>query len=52
MKQGKKMDEEEYIVYGMIFGFLTLWLLFSLVKQLGNSSKFPKQKRGKNEEES
>jgi len=45
------MDEEEYIIYGMIFGFLTLWLLFNLAKQLGDSSKFPKQKRGKNDKE-
>jgi len=38
------MDKEAYIIYGMTFGFLALWLLFSLAKKLGNSSRFPKQK--------
>ena len=38
------MDTETYIIYGMTFGFLALWLLFSLAKKLGNSSKFPKKK--------
>jgi hypothetical protein len=38
------MDTESYIIYGMVFGFLTLWLLFSLLKKLGDSSKFPKSK--------
>ena len=38
------MDQEAYIIYGMTFGFLALWLLFSLAKKLGNSSRFPKQK--------
>jgi hypothetical protein len=38
------MDTESYIIYGMIFGFLTLWLLFSLLKKLSDSSKFPKSK--------
>jgi hypothetical protein len=37
------MDKETYIIYGMAFGFLALWLLFSLAKKLGNSSRFPKQ---------
>jgi len=37
------MDTEDYIIYGMIFGFITLWLLFSLVKTLGGGSeKFSK----------
>ena len=43
-KKGTSMDTESYIMYGMIFGFLTLWLLFSLLKKLGDSSKFPKSK--------
>ena len=38
------MDTESYIVYGMTFGFLSLWLLFSLLKKLSDSSKFPKPK--------
>ncbi len=37
------MDTETYIIYGMTFGFLALWLLFSLAKKLGNSSRFPKK---------
>jgi hypothetical protein len=28
----------------MTFGFLALWLLFSLARKLGNSSRFPKKK--------
>ncbi|SVD59450.1 uncharacterized protein METZ01_LOCUS412304 [marine metagenome] len=36
------MDTEDYVIYGMIFGFITLWLLFSLAKILGGSEKFPK----------
>ena len=36
------MDTETYIIYGMVFGFVALWLLFSLVKRLGGSEKFPK----------
>ena len=36
------MDTEAYIIYGMVFGFVTLWLLFSLAKRLGGSEKFPK----------
>jgi len=42
------MDKEAYIVYGMAFGFLALWILFSLAKKLGNSSRFPKKKQTKN----
>ena len=41
-KWGFSMDTEDYIIYGMIFGFLSLWLLFSLAKALGGSEKFPK----------
>jgi hypothetical protein len=40
----KNMDTETYIIYGMLFGFLSLWLLFSLARKLGNSSRFPKKK--------
>ena len=36
------MDTEDYVIYGMIFGFMTLWLLFSLAKTLGGSEKFSK----------
>jgi len=39
------MDKETYIIYGMIFGFLALWLFFSLAKKLSNPSGFPKQKK-------
>ena len=39
------MDTEAYIIYGMVFGFVTLWLLFSMVKKLGGSEKFPKPKK-------
>jgi hypothetical protein len=42
------MDKEAYIIYGMIFGFLALWLLFSLAKKLGNPSRFPKKKQTRN----
>ena len=35
------MDTEKYIIYGMVFGFITLWILFSLIKTLGGSEKFP-----------
>ena len=41
-KQGADMDTEDYVIYGMIFGFITLWLLFSLAKTLGGSEKFSK----------
>jgi len=37
------MYTETYILYGMIFGFLALWLLFSLSKKLSNTSRFPKR---------
>ena len=36
------MDTEAYMIYGMVFGFIALWLLFSLAKRLGGSEKFPK----------
>ena len=39
------MDAEEYVIYGMVFGFLTLWLLFAMAKKMGGSEKFPKQKK-------
>ena len=47
------MDKGTYIIYGMTFGFLALWLLFNLAKKLGNSSRFapkkkPDQKQKKN----
>ena len=45
------MDTEAYIIYGMVFGFLSLWLLFSLVKKLGGSEKFSQQKKSKHEDE-
>ena len=38
------MDKGTYIIYGMTFGFLALWLLFSLAKKLGNSSRFAQKK--------
>jgi len=38
------MDTEAYVINGMIFGFLALWLLFSLAKKLSNTSRFPKRK--------
>ena len=36
------MDTESYVIYGMVFGFIALWLFFSLAKKLGGSEKFPK----------
>jgi len=39
------MNNETYIISGMIFGFLALWLFFSLAKKLSDSSRFPKQKK-------
>ena len=36
------MDTESYVIYGMVFGFIALWLLFSLAKRLGGSERFPK----------
>ena len=39
------MDAEGYVIYGMAFGFLTLWLLFAMVKKLGGSEKFPQAKK-------
>ena len=39
------MNNETYIIFGMIFGFLALWLFFSLAKKLRDSSRFPKQKK-------
>ena len=44
------MDTEAYIIYGMVFGFLSLWLLFSLAKKLGGSEKFPKQNEDRESE--
>ena len=44
------MDTEAYIIYGMVFGFLSLWLLFSLAKKLGGSKKFPKQNEDRENE--
>jgi len=41
------MDTETYVIYGMVFGFVTLWLLFSLAKALGGSEKFPKPSEGR-----
>ena len=38
------MNSETYIISGMVFGFLALWLFFSLAKKLSHSSRFPKQK--------
>ena len=46
------MDTEDYVIYGMVFGFVTLWLLFSLAKTLGGSEKFPEPSEDrKNEDE-
>ena len=46
------MDIEDYINYGMIFGFITLWLLFSLVKTLGGGSeKFPQPNKDRGSED-
>ena len=44
------MNDEDYIVYGMIFGFVALWLFFTLAKKLSDSSRFPKRKDDKNGE--
>ncbi|SVB69873.1 uncharacterized protein METZ01_LOCUS222727 [marine metagenome] len=44
------MDTEAYVIYGMIFGFLALWLLFSLAKKLNNTSRFPKRKASQTSE--
>ena len=44
LNKDENMDKETYIIYGITFGFLALWLLFSLAKKLGNSSRFPKEK--------
>ena len=46
------MDTESYVIYGMVFGFITLWLLFSLVKILGSGSeKFPKPNKDRASED-
>ena len=45
------MDTEGYVIYGMVFGFVTLWLLFSLAKKLGDSKRFPKRKERINEDD-
>ena len=39
------MNNEAYILLGMIFGFLALWLFFSLAKKLSDFSRFSKQKK-------
>ena len=44
------MDTEGYVIYGMVFGFITLWLLFTMVKKLGGSEKFPKPKNSADED--
>ena len=50
LNRGAVMDTEAYIIYGMVFGFLSLWLLFSLTKKLGGSEKFPKQNEDRESE--
>ena len=45
------MDTEAYIIYGMVFGFLSLWILFSLAKKLSDSKRFPKPKERINEDD-
>jgi len=45
------LDTEDYIIYGMIFGFITLWLLFSLAKRLGGSENFPKPNKDRKSED-
>ena len=45
------MDTEAYIIYGMVFGFIALWLLFSLAKRLGGSEKFPKPNEARESED-
>ena len=50
LNKGDGVDTEGYIVYGMVFGFIALWLLFSLAKKLGGSEKFPRPKEGADED--
>ena len=45
------MDTEGYVIYGMVFGFITLWLFFYLAKNLGDSDKFPKPNEGDQSED-
>ena len=45
------MDTEGYTIYGMVFGFIALWLLFSLAKTLGGSEKFPKTNENQKSED-
>jgi hypothetical protein len=40
--------DETYIVYGVLFLFICLVLLFNVVKLLGSSKKFPPSKDKKN----
>ena len=44
------MNNETYIISGMIFGFLALWLFFSLAKKLSDASRFPKRKEDQKSE--
>ena len=50
LNKGDGVDTESYIVYGMVFGFIALWLLFSLAKKLGGSEKFPRPKEDTDED--
>jgi hypothetical protein len=40
--------DETYILYGALFVFLFLWLLFNVAKRLGSSKNFPSSKNKKN----
>ncbi len=41
--------DETYILYGALFVFLFLGLLFNVAKRLGSSKNFPPPKNKKNE---
>jgi hypothetical protein len=40
--------DETYILYGALFVFLALGLLFNIAKRLGSSKNFPPPKNKKN----
>ena len=42
-------SDESYILYGILFLFLFLGLLFNVVKRLGSSKNFPPAKDKKEE---
>jgi len=41
-------EDETYILYGALFVFLFLGLLFNVAKRLGSSKNFPPSKKMKN----